>query len=131
MQKRMARELEQLPGSLVDNTYTIRPNVVFLLPNNYPFLPPKLEIYSKDHVSVLAKIYSKHLSFIKKYNIPIECICCFSVTCMWSPCHTCKHVYDEYKSYSSMLKNIIIMDYFFKRTPFDELIHSHIASYLL
>jgi hypothetical protein len=126
----MVRELQQLPGTLVDNTYTIHPTVIFLLPNNYPFSPPKLEIHSKDHISSLAKVYSKYLSFIKKHNLPIECICCFSVTCMWSPCHTCKHVYDEYKSYSSMLRNIIAMEYFLKRAPFDDLINSHIVSYL-
>lgn len=130
MNKRMTRELKELPGTLIDHTYTIHPTVIFLLPNNYPFAPPKLEIHSKDHISSLAKVYSKYLSFIKKYNIPIECICCFSVTCMWSPCHTCKHVYDEYKSYSAMLRDIIATDYFFKHTRFDDLVHSHIVSYL-
>jgi len=130
MQKRMARELKELPGTLVDNIYTIRPNVVFLLPKQYPFSAPTLHIYSKDHISSLAKVYSKYLSFIKRYHIPIECICCFSVTCMWSPCHTCKHVYDEYVSYTSTLRQIIATDYFLKRSPFDELIHTHIVSYL-
>ena len=130
MSKRMLRELEKLPGFIEDNKYIIHPNVVFILPTTYPFRPPKLEIYSKDHITCLAKMYSTYLPFIKQYNVQMNCICCSTITCNWTPCNTCKEVYDEYKNYCFMLKQIITADYFFKRSPFDECIHTHIASYL-
>ena len=130
MSKRMKRELEKLPGILDGNQYIIHPTVVFHLPPNYPFSPPLLRIHTKDHITCLAKLFQHYRPFIKKYNIPMDCICCFSITCMWSPCHTCKQVYDEYTSYCAMLRQIIATDYFFKRSNFDELVHTHIVSYL-
>ena len=42
----MAREVQQLPGTIVDGIYTIHPTIVFVLPTNYPFSPPKLHIHS-------------------------------------------------------------------------------------
>jgi len=126
----MTRELTNLPGTLIDNQYIIRPSLFFQLSDKYPFTPPLLKIHSKDHISCLAKLFNKYHSFIKQYHIPIECICCFSITCRWSPCHTCKHVYDEYIAYCAMLRQIIVTHYFLKRVPFDDLINSHIVSYL-
>ena len=130
MNKRMTRELQNLPGTIDGNQYILKPNVVFQLSNKYPFSPPILNIYSKDHISCLAKLYSQYKPFIKQYNVPMECICCFSVTCSWSPCNTCKDVYDEYVSYCILLKQIISTHYFFKRVPFDECVNTNIASYL-
>ena len=130
MNKRMTRELQQLPGTLIDKEYHIRPDVVFHLSDKYPFTPPILYIHGKDHISSLANLYRRYHGFIKQYNIPIECICCFSITCIWSPCHTCKHVYDEYLAYCTLLRQVITGHYFVKRSPFDDLVNSHIVSYL-
>jgi hypothetical protein len=126
----MKRELEKLPGILEDNQYKIHPHVIFQLPKNYPFSPPILSIYSKDHITCLAKLFHHYRPFIKKYNVPIDCICCFSITCMWSPCHTCKHVYDEYVTYCTQLRQVIAAHYFIKGSSFDDLVNSHIISYL-
>ena len=130
MNKRMTRELTQLPGTLIENEYRITPSIVFHLSDKYPFAPPTLKIHGKEYISGLAKLYSKYLGFIKQYHVPMECICCYSITCMWSPCHTCKHVYDEYQAYCSQLRQVIATHYFLKRSPFDELVNSHIASYV-
>jgi len=126
----MTRELQILPGTLEGNKYIITPAIHFQLSNIYPFSPPVLRIHTKDHISCLAKLYSQYKPFINKYNVPIECICCFSITCIWSPCNTCKDVYDEYLSYCILLKQIISTNYFFNRTPFDDCVNTHIASYL-
>ena len=130
MNKRMKRELHQLPGTLVDKEYRIREDVIFHLSDKYPFTPPILKIYGKDHISSLANLYRRYHGFIKQYNIPIECICCFSITCIWSPCYTCKDVYDEYLAYCALLREVIVTHYFVKRSPFDDLVNSHIVSYL-
>ena len=126
----MTRELQQLPGTLIDKEYRIRPDAVFHLSDKYPFTPPILRIHGKDHIYSLEKVYRRYHGFIKQYKVPIECICCFSITCMWSPCHTCKHVYDEYLAYCALLREVIATHYFVKRSPFDELVNSHIVSYL-
>jgi len=130
MNKRMIRELKNLPGTLDGNQYIITPTISFQLSNKYPFSPPILNIYSKDHISCLAKLYSQYKPFIEQYKIPIVCICCFSITCSWSPCNTCKDVYDEYISYCKLLKQIISTHYFFKRVPFDDCVNNQIASFL-
>jgi len=127
----MTRELKQLPGTLIDKEYRIHPDVIFHLSDKYPFTPPILRIHGKDHISSLEKVYRRYHGFIKHYNVPIECICCFSITCIWSPCHTCKHVYDEYLAYCALLREVIATHYFIKRSPFDDLVNSHIVSYLL
>ena len=130
MNKRMTRELQQLPGTLIDKEYQIRPDVIFHLSDKYPFTPPILRIHGKDHISSLEHVYRRYHGFIKQYNVPIECICCFSITCIWSPCYTCKHVYDEYLAYCALLREVITTHYFIKRSPFDDLVNSHIVSYL-
>jgi hypothetical protein len=126
----MTHELKILPGTLIENKYILSPSLFFELSDKYPFKPPILKIHSKDHISCLAKLFNTYQPFIKQYKVPIECICCFSITCRWSPCNTCKHVYDEYQSYCSMLRQIITTHYFLKRVSFDELINSTIVSYL-
>ena len=130
MNKRMTRELSQLPGTLIDNEYRISPSLVFHLSDKYPFAPPILKNNGKEYISCLAKLFSTYQPFIKQYNVPIECICCYSITCMWSPCHTCKHVYDEYVTYCTQLRQVIAAHYFIKGSSFDDLVNSHIISYL-
>ena len=130
--KRMVRELAQLKpfNATVDGRKITIKNTVFLLDDKYPFQPPSLTIYGNNYISYLAKIFSQYKPLIDKYNIPIHCICCSSITCMWSPCHTCLDLYKEYKKYVSDLKQVIALHYFIKVSKFDDLIHSTISDYL-
>lgn len=131
--KRMVRELTLINGIIDEETRTItmKPDVFLKLPDTYPFHPPALRIHGKHYIDYLAKIYKTYASFIRKYNIVMPCICCFSVTCMWSPCNTCQDVYTEYETYMGNLKTIASASCLFKHLPFDDLIHSIIASYLI
>ena len=128
----MVRELKQLEpfNATVDGNKIIIKNTVFLLNDKYPFQPPSLTIYGKNYISYLAKIFSQYKPLIDKYNIPIHCICCSSITCMWSPCNTCLDLYKEYKKYVSDLKQLLTLHYFMKSSTFDDLIHSTISEYL-
>ena len=130
--KRMVRELKQLEpfNATVDGNTIIIKNTVFLLHDKYPFQPPSFKINEKNYISYLAKVFSQYKPLIDKYNIPIDCICCSSITCMWSPCNTCLDIYKEYKKYVSDLKQVVALHYFIKSSKFDDLIHSKISEYL-
>jgi hypothetical protein len=131
MNKRIPRELLLLNGTLQGQTIIVSENIKFVLPLNYPFKAPTMLIHSADHLIILYKLYRKYFFFIVKYDIPIRCICCSSLICMWSPCNTCKDVYDEYMNYIHILKPVIGMTTLFKQTPFDDNICLIIAQFLV
>jgi hypothetical protein len=128
--KRMIRELQQMGGVQEDDKLILNHYTFFKFPSNYPFKVPSLFIHSQDHISYLSKLYIQHKSFIQQHNIPIDCICCFSVSCSWCPSNTCKEMYQEYVSYIKNLKNVIALKYFINHGPFDELVNSIIISYM-
>ena len=109
---------------------TVSNSVVFKLPKFYPFSPPYLYIDSMESVSYLTKWYRIFTPIIRKYNVNMECFCCSSIVCMWSPCNTCKQVYDEYKGYRTKLYHCAKLSYLSK-LPFDENVEHWIASFLV
>lgn len=131
MNKRMTREISLLNGILNGNTIIVSNSVQFILPPEYPFKAPILLIQSVDHIKFLSALYRKYFFFIALYDLPIQCICCSSITCLWSPCNTCKDVYDEYINYSNVIKTIMSTSCLFSSTPFDDVICSLITSFLL
>ena len=130
MHKRLTRECGLLSATVDDGNIVVSESIVFVLPKSYPFGPPKMLLYSIDHITYLTKVYYRYLPFIKQHNINIECLCCSSIICSWSPCNTCKDVYEEYKSYVKQLKNVLEL-YIFSETKLNEDICSVIATFLL
>jgi len=131
MIKRIPRELLLLGGKLQGQTIILSDTIHFILPLNYPFTAPTMLVHGVDHVNGLSALYRKYFYFISKYNIPIHCICCSSLICMWSPCNTCKDLYDECIKYIRLLNPIIGMNWLFARTPFDDNICLNIAQFLV
>jgi hypothetical protein len=130
MDKRLTRECGLLSATVEDGNIVISESIVFVLPKSYPFGPPKMLLYSIDHITYLTKVYYTYLPFIKQHNINIECLCCSSIICTWSPCNTCKDVYEEYKSYVKQLKTVLEL-YIFSKTNLNNDICSVIATFLL
>jgi len=130
MDKRLKRECELLSSTLHDNTITISPSIVFVIPKFYPFHPPKMLLHSIDHITYLTKIYCTYLPFIKQHNINLKCLCCYSLICRWSPCNTCKDVYEEYKKYVQQLQSMLKL-FIFSKTNLNIDCCSIIASFLL
>lgn len=130
MNKRLTRECELLSATVEDGNIIVSESIVFVLPKSYPFGPPKMLLYSVDHINYLTKVYYSYLPFIKQHKINIECLCCSSIICTWSPCNTCKDVYEEYKSYVKQLKAVLEL-YILSKTNLNNDICSVIATFLL
>lgn len=86
----------------------------FIISNNYPFNPPKLNINFKP--------YSYYLNFqsfdfkkkIENYK-KIRCFCCSTKICgdNWSPAYTMRHILDEVVDFRKICRDIsylIIID---------------------
>ena len=65
------------------------------IPTNYPFHPPKIICGKTDHIGYFMR-KRQYFSHICNYYEGFPCICCHSITCMWSPSMTVKHLADEY-----------------------------------
>jgi len=111
-------------------TLTISKSTVFHLSKNYPFHPPTLRIHSKEYVCYLTDWYRTLSPLLKQYNVVMDCLCCTTLTCMWSPCNTCKQMYDEYISYRDKLRLCTRLSYISK-LPFDDNVGENIASFIV
>jgi len=128
--KRLKRECELLSATVHEDNIVVSKSIVFVLPKSYPFQPPKMLLYSVDYITYLTNIYYTYLPFIKQHDINIQCLCCSSIICTWSPCNTCKDVFEEYKSYVKQLKAVLEL-YIFSKTHLNNDICSVIATFLL
>lgn len=129
MFSRLERERSLLNGVFNEDrtTLTVSKSEVFHLSKNYPFHPPTLKIHSKEYVAYLTKWYRTVAHHCKKYNIEMECLCCTTLICAWSPCNTCKQMYDEYISYRDKLRVVTVIS----KLPFDDHVGSIIASFIV
>ena len=132
MFQRLRHEREALHGELNEDRsqLTVSNSIVFKLPKFYPFSPPFLYIDSVESVEYLTKWYRRFAPIIRKYNVHIGCPCCKSIICMWSPCNTCKQLYDEYIVYRNKLYQCAKLTYLSK-LPFDDHVEYQIASFLV
>ena len=96
----------------------------------YPFKPPILFIDNKDHIDWFLKKYIEINSFLKKFRITIECICCHTMTCSWVPTYTIDQVIDEYKLYYDKYETLKSMQLLYKQQLFDDLIYQTIFLYI-
>ena len=132
MNSRLRHEQQLVKGEFNADytTLTVDTSAVFHLSNTFPFHPPMLKIHSKEYVSYLTEWYRKVVPICKKYNVQMDCICCSTLVCMWSPCNTCKQMYDEYISYRDKLRLCARLSYISK-LPFDDNVGDIIASFIV
>ena len=80
----------------------------FIIPDNYPYLPPTVFINNKLYGQYL-RCPNKFLNILK-YIKGVECFCCSTCTCRgnWSPACTLKHIIDEIEENSRTKYNIMI-----------------------
>jgi ubiquitin-protein ligase len=146
--KRVIKELSQLNNYNIifekdwmekpDATLTftrMNINLSMVIPNDYPFSHPKMFIHTKlyktDHVIwfLQKKLFYKNI--VDKYNINIPCICCNTVTCIWTPTLTIKHMIDEFDKYYNEYYNLIKFNLIYKKIHgFDNLIYQKIIHFL-
>ena len=132
MFSRLRHEQKLVKGKFNEDctTLTVSNSTVFHLSKNYPFHPPTLMIHSKEYVSYLTEWYHRLTPILKKYNVEMNCLCCMTLTCTWSPCNTCKQMYDEYISYRDKLRLCRGLSYI-PKLPFDDNVGEIIASFLV
>lgn len=131
--RRLDTERELLQGVFNEEKnkmFLPNPAAVFHIPKNYPFHPPSLRIHDKEYVIHLAEWYRTLYPVIKQYNIELGCICCTTLVCKWSPCNTCKQMYDEYISYRDKLR-LCTQIFYISKLPFDDNVCSIITSCII
>jgi hypothetical protein len=110
-------------------------NISMAIPDNYPFSHPKMFVHIKQHkIEYVIWFLQKKLlykSIVDKFNINIPCICCNTITCIWTPTLKIKHMIDEfdkyYNEYSDIEKFKLIYN---KIKGFDNLIYQKIIHFL-
>lgn len=114
-----------------DNSIATLPPFEIHIPKLYPFSAPKVHRFGKDIIIPLSKLFIKHKNFIDKHKIKMECICCASITCIWSPCNRLIEAINESTKYMTDLRSIDRCTYLFPKFPFDDNIQDCIVQYLL
>lgn len=81
----------------------------FIIPANYPFVPPKIEINNTKYISRLCLFSPRFIKVLKKISNK-HCLCCCSILCRgnWSPSYTITKIMDEVKNNRETIKNVII-----------------------
>jgi hypothetical protein len=128
--KRMKKELELLGGTIRGQTIELSSKYEMLFPSGYPFKPPILLIHKKDHCNYLCKLYTNYYNFLRKYHIPMVCNCEHTIASQWVPCYTGKNLWDEYNAYLQHLKQIASLQVAVNGLSFDDLVTTHICSFL-
>jgi hypothetical protein len=130
--KRMIHELRNTSWMISDDHKEIIVNTTtkFILSSSYPFTCPTLMIHNHSHIDLLKKNMFKYTDFCNVCHIDIPCICCWSITSRWSPCYTCKDVYQEYMIFNKKIVYVnVLYQLYQQRIP--DIIIKEISNYLL
>ena len=110
-------------------------NMSICIPEGYPFSHPKMCIHTKttkiDHIIwfLQKKLYYKNI--VDEFNINIPCICCNTITCIWTPTLTIKHMMDEFDKYYDYYYDITKFKLIYNKiNGFDNLIYRRIVHFL-
>lgn len=79
----------------------------FKFSNNYPFVPPKLNLNFKPYSHYLRIKPGEFLNILLKLK-KIRCLCCDTITCPdnWSPAFTMIKIMDEVSTYQKICREI-------------------------
>ena len=101
------------------------------LTHTYPFHCPILRVQGVEYISWFLKENIKFKQMKDDLNIATQCICCYSLTCSWTPSLGIKEMIQEfdkhYELYQSLLKLHMIYN---KIAGFDNLIYQRIYQFL-
>jgi ubiquitin-protein ligase len=103
--------------TIIDNNLNQRfNNLSFILPNEYPFKPPKILINGEDYMNLLKISNSDKLNALKSLTNK-SCLCCDTNICNdnWSPALTCCRIITEIN------KNFKIIEKITLKIAFDKL----------
>lgn len=112
-----------------------RNNIIIKLDKKYPFSYPKLYVYNNnvainyiDWFLIDRKRYTK---IVNDLCIKIDCICCSTMTCTWSPISGIKDIINEYDNHYSKYYKLSQFIVIYNKIPnFDNLIYKNILDFL-
>jgi len=103
-------ELESIVLHIHDNNITSQYNEFsFIIPNTYPFQPPKVKLNEDDYINLL-KINSYNKSKIIQKLTCKTCLCCNTIICKdnWSPALTFIDIITEIKHHLKIIDKILL-----------------------
>ena len=95
---------------LMDNNINPQFNILsFILPNEYPFKPPKIIINDQNYISLL-KLNSPEKLQVLHSLTGLKCLCCNTMVCNdnWSPIVTCCNIISEINANFKLIEKILL-----------------------
>ena len=96
--------------TIIDNNITPQFNTFsFVLPNEYPFRPPKVIINGENYISLLKFTSCEKLNVLRSLTNK-SCLCCNTITCNdnWSPAMTFIDILSEIKYNLKLIDKILL-----------------------
>lgn len=134
MFRRLEKEKSRTKNEIDWNNFSFHyknNEIKIIIKDMYPFKPPQLLIDNTDYITWFLKEYIQMNSFLKKFNITNDCICCHTIICSWVPTYTIDQIIDEYKLYYDKYEILKSMQLFYKQQLFDDLIYETIFLYIV
>jgi len=146
--KRLIKEISQLKNYnvIIDKNWMdkneviiqltrMNNNISIIIPDNYPFSHPKMFIHTKldktDHVIWFLQKKLLYKNMVDTFKINIPCICCNTITCIWTPTLTINHMIDEFDKYYDYYYDITNFKIIYNKiNGFDNLIYQKIIHFL-
>ena len=102
-------DLDSVVLIVIDNNINQQFNTLsFILPNEYPFKPPKIIINDQNYISLL-KLSSPEKKCLQSLT-GFKCLCCNTVVCnnIWSPTVTCCNIISEINTNFKLIEKILL-----------------------
>ena len=102
-------DLDSIVLIVIDNNINPKFNTLsFILPNEYPFKPPKIIINDQNYISLL-KMNSLEKKGLHSLT-GVKCLCCNTVVCddIWSPTVTCCNIISEINTNFKLIEKILL-----------------------
>ena len=103
-------ELDLFVLTIIDNNITPQFNTfAFVLPNEYPFRPPKVIINGQSYTKLIKMNNHEKLHVLKSLTDK-DCLCCNTITCNdnWSPAMTFIDIISEIKQNFKLIDKILL-----------------------
>lgn len=140
--KRLIREIPRLDYNLSwDENWqtkdlaivtTTRQNMLITisLTHTYPFQCPVLRVKGIEYISWFLKENIKFKKMKDELNVVIPCICCYSLTCSWTPSLGIKDMIQEFDKHYELYQTLVKFHIIYKIERFDNLIYHKIFQFL-
>lgn len=140
--KRLIREIPRLDYNLSwDENWqtkdlaivkTTRQNMLITisLTHTYPFQCPVLRVKGIEYISWFLKENIKFKKMKDELNVVIPCICCYSLTCSWTPSLGIKDMIQEFDKHYELYQTLVKFHIIYKIERFDNLIYQKIFQFL-